>query len=607
MNFYLVVMVIMVTISTIRSEALFRQMGEIAHNIQLFEIRADIDTTEIQLQIQYMHQVLPSLREFVQYVENTDIIKTVNTNYRQLNTSIRAIETKFHNLRSLLNEVAPTRHQRSILATLGLVSIGSFLITSLFTYHQTNPALNRYIDITKIKIVENTRRIEYLNATLEEWWKHFHILDQEINDIEAMQKVLTLCTEMNTILDLLLNEVSDLEDGIISALHHEISPKLIAPTLALKILNEMKEALPRHMIPAVTNTHLAEFYSLPIRLFVSKNRIIFLTNIPAYNPNSILYLYHHVNIPLWSTKHNVTLIITSQKSFLAINADRTLHRELSTDEVDECHRIGQLYLCPQLRVLYKDDRSCLKALFLNNIETSQKICSVELSAKRISLATELTNNHFMIIEPEEERANLVCPDGKRDFPLRQGTNKLNLTTNCILSTPTLLINTLPEPINFLCTHLHPIPTLHLDNLDSLLQQRHKATTVDLSTEKILRILRRRIDSSEKVSIDELINSAANAEQYLTTESYLQLWIPITLSIISLGSVSALIFWLSYRYYLYQQRIRGHKRPSIPTPPELNPLPEDEPDDIELQPTTSTSTQVESIATSTTNIDTRLLE
>jgi len=35
-----------------------------------------------------------------------------------------------------------------------------------------------------------------------------------------------------------------LEDGIISTLHHEISPKLIAPSLALKILNKMKETLP---------------------------------------------------------------------------------------------------------------------------------------------------------------------------------------------------------------------------------------------------------------------------------------------------------------------------------------------------------------------------
>ena len=106
--------VLFLFLPVVKMETLFGQVGEIAHNVQLYEIRADIDTTEIQLQIQYMHQILPSLREFVQYVENTDIIKTVNVNYRQLNTTIQANENKFHNLKSLLNEVAQepqTRHQ----------------------------------------------------------------------------------------------------------------------------------------------------------------------------------------------------------------------------------------------------------------------------------------------------------------------------------------------------------------------------------------------------------------------------------------------------------------------------------------------------------------
>ena len=379
---------------------------------------------------------------------------------------------------------------------------------------------------------------------------HIYKTDQLVEELEVNQKVIALATEMNTILNLLLDEISDLEDGIINALHHQISPKLLPPDIVKQILKDMKQRLPRYLVPAVTNSHLAEFYFLPIRLFINQTKITFLTNIPAYNPHSILHLYRHVDIPIWSSKHNVTISMHSSNPFLAINVDKTLHRELSIAEVEECQRIENLYLCPHLRVLYRDERSCLKALYLNDILHSHQICEIYLSKESTAMVTELTNNQFVVLAPKEERANLMCPEEKDNFIFTKGMNQLNLSTDCVLSTPSFVINTLPEPIDFLSIHLHPVTIAQLSDIDTLLKHRIMKIHKKVTAEELLETLHATLDSTQHISIDQLITAANEAKE---TVNHTHIWTAISLASLALLTTTELVIWLMYCYSLYRKR------------------------------------------------------
>ena len=105
----MIILIMMVYSPVTRPETLFRQLGEIAHNIQLYEVMADIDSSEVQQQLQLIQKVLPTMREFIKRLEDSEMQTTMLMNYRQLSMMIKKIDHKFNNLQQLIQEVSNPR------------------------------------------------------------------------------------------------------------------------------------------------------------------------------------------------------------------------------------------------------------------------------------------------------------------------------------------------------------------------------------------------------------------------------------------------------------------------------------------------------------------
>jgi hypothetical protein len=484
-------------------------MGEIANNIQPYEIQAELNLNEVTEQLKRMKHIVPRIQKFSTIAR----ISSTELGDDHARERIKKIGDKMQSMEVLLQRVKGSHQKRSLMIAAGLVTVGAYFASNIFShYNNVDPKMRHFIDITTAKLEENSYRLRYLNATIEGWTNRYASLEQEVKKVETIQRLLIFVTELNSMLDLLLMEVSDLEDGVIDGLHHRMSPKLIPPTMVYQVLHKLHKNLPAHMELAVTQDQIAEFYGLPFQILIDQDRIIFKTHIPAYKPISILSLYHHIPTPLWSAKNDVVLFLSAKKPFLVMNQDKTLHRELSLEELADCQKIGTLYLCPHLRILYKGQKSCLKALFLNDVSTAHKQCDVTVGLQENSMGMELSNNTYQVITSRKEQANQQCQTQRSDFLLQPGINQVYLPPGCILSTPSMFITTSPHPINSSLVQLHPFTTPHIGNLTLLLKHRHPGK--DITVNDLLNTLKHQSGNIHHISLTELVNAAENAKRQI---------------------------------------------------------------------------------------------
>ncbi len=99
-------------------------------------------------------------------------------------------------------------------------------------------------------------------------------------------------------------------------------------------------------------------------------------SLPLVNIKTTMRLLRHIPLPIRTT-NGLHLLLQGVHPFIATNAQRTLFREISSEELAECTPVRRVFLCPHLRVLKKRDRapSCLLALLEGKIEAAQKTCA----------------------------------------------------------------------------------------------------------------------------------------------------------------------------------------------------------------------------------------
>jgi hypothetical protein len=352
-------------------------------------------------------------------------------------------------------------------------------------------------------------------------------------------------------------EISNLEDGIVDALHYKISPKMISPKLVRTLLKQVSSTLPDYLVMAVTKGKMAEFYGLPIRLQMKQNKMILITKIPTYSPSSLMNLYQHVPIPIWSREEKVSLIMISNFNYLAINAEQTLHLDLSREELDICHKIGHIYFCPHLTVVYKGDDSCLKALFLSQMVQAQHRCQVTFQLSKKSMVYQVDQEWFLIVQAQKEYATLRCLKNQTDMTLPIGLNKIHIPGGCTFSSPKFLISSSSYPIHLIPIQMHLVSSNQWKDVTQLLVNNQKDVPIDDLRKSIKSISAHR----NEVTLTELLDAADDAKKSL---HHGWTWSSLSTSMVALIISVSLLIFLSYRFCQFT-----NKNPPLTTDVSLN--------------------------------------
>jgi hypothetical protein len=409
--------------------------------------------------------------------------------------------------------------------------------------------MTHLIDITTSKIEENSQKLINLDSTLKKMKKHYYEIEDEISQMEDIQKAILFLSEAEQVLNSIATGVTDLEQGIIDGIHHKMSPRLINPKMVREMLKQVYKNTPENYKLAIAMEKIGEFYVLPVKVMIQGNRLVMVTNLPAFKPSSLVDIYHHEPIPMWTEKEEIATIITATRSILAIDYAQTIYMELDEADVEKCLKIENLHLCPHLTIMHKDKESCLRALFLSQTKRVHQWCQIHIQKRKETVGFHLMGNKYQITTRKEQPSSMLCANNRTNILLRVGTNEISIPDNCSFTSPTLLITSSPESIPTLIPLVYPNFLSELNNLTVLLKARYP--NLDVVPEDIYKGINRFPKSHAHIPLQELVEAAEDAKRELQP-----FWIPHlslgTATIALLGTISIVSFIL-YRFYKFKRQ------------------------------------------------------
>lgn len=545
-------------------ETMFQQKGYLTTSIQLFTIRVRIDLGQITKSID---QLMVNEEGLIEMIKNSKIKdewsrRRLRTAFKQIAHLIGETKEEINHISQLTEAVQSQKREKRQLLAVGAaaVAVGAFLASgSIFnSFLGNNDALmSETMDLTTQKMAEQEERLRLLNETVTK----IMIIDRDIlgrvDEMEKLQRAMLGFEEITLSLTILIKEMNELKDGIMDAIHHKLSPKLISPKSAAQLLTNANTKIPRKLVQAVTVTHLADFYALPCIVIRENDLLQIMTHLPTYSDKDLLEFYIHTPIPMWNQEEDVIMSLESNRQYLAISRTKTAYRELSSDDIANCQQINQVKLCPNIRILRKGHDSCLKALLLNQMEIAYKVCRLFLYSSSQLIGFERDRNNFTLTSKSQVSALRQCDNDngitRDNIVLKPGITNINLDHDCVLNADTLTISTLPAPIEALVTELFPILEIRPANLSNYLELHHGSEVDIQSVQDTLN----KWTKVEKIPIASVLQKAKELREAARNPWRHFLHYGLTLLALVIGVI--LSSFLFRRYCIFRNRRQGQQR------------------------------------------------
>lgn len=158
-----------------------------------------------------------------------------------------------------------------------------------------------------------------------------------------------------------------------------------------------------------------------------------------------VYRFDAMPIPVADKVH--LMIHASEKKYIAIDATRSKFRTLSNDELQDCRKVGGLFLCDRGNVVRRaptrgeielvnkrvvDPDLCLFALITQKYQLASATCEMDVGRPSESVQM-LGSNRFIVYSKEPHQAAMHCRDSAspalKTITL-QGLQTVDLPANC---------------------------------------------------------------------------------------------------------------------------------------------------------------------------------
>ena len=560
--------VVPLIVTTTKPPVVFQKVGELSPDIADYIIAGKLDVTR-------MLQDLTHIQRMRQWVENA--LKALPESYkveiRLLRKQVEMIEqegqllfNKAKQLRDLLlQSKSPVQEQekgerskRAIFAALGGLALIGASVGNLFYSGYLHSRISEleaeqgkmvhYVDMVSELASENNKRLEALNATLEELARHEYRFEKatrkEIKAARTSRRLMLLLGTCNSAMEHVSRSLGRTQEIWTLALQGHISIELISPEQAKKELERIKSTLKGHMELAVKPENVDEFYKLPCHLLKRKEGFVLAIPIPVYNIRQTYQLYRHIPAPI-AVGSDVEMIVDKDEAFLAVNREQTLHLELTGADLQSCLQVKDLYLCPGQRVFRKAaDPGCLFLLWKGETEKALENCEHLVRVVGEIDIVALSESEFLTVSNKGGHLARTCADsaGSKIESIQRGTTRVFLPEGCSLSTETQYV--LPR-------HNHTIgeKTITLQtgwqvdlDLGKYLEENYPEWTVD--PEEIKDITSRLASKGGRVRVSDVMAARAlvHASRNKNIGWYLQTGLGIIGAIIILGA----LVWIAKR-------------------------------------------------------------
>ncbi|CAC5412556.1 unnamed protein product [Mytilus coruscus] len=235
-------------------------------------------------------------------------------------------------------------------------------------------AINSFIrDLHEIdsKLENVTEEFEKQIVDLENYIQQYVQLDLITGELKLlMQKAMFYLEHLGSQLNML-------------SLGH-LSPSTITPTNLKRLLNEIKNKLPRYLeLSEDPNLNLWFFYRLlTCTTVLYDDKILAIISLPLLDSNNRFEVYKAYNLPM-PMKNNSTKLLTMVAKFdinveyFAVNAERSKYVLLNNDEINKCTNRFTKF-CKIVSPVYPINlsKNCAISLFMKKENDIDKFCKV---------------------------------------------------------------------------------------------------------------------------------------------------------------------------------------------------------------------------------------
>jgi len=175
----------------------------------------------------------------------------------------------------------------------------------------------------------------------------------------------------------------------------------------------------------------SDLLQIEVSYLYDRTDLALLLHVPMIPERSLLNLYtlHPFPVPL---ADDYFIVPEARDLLLGATPEHDFHLEVHTAQLQACHTINNIYICPKLNVLSNMwETSCLGSLYSQNMTAAINQChmKIEQPEERIK---QLTNYNYLVFSPEQYKAKLTCQIKKKkeDLLISPGIATIRIPPGC---------------------------------------------------------------------------------------------------------------------------------------------------------------------------------
>lgn len=344
-------------------EVRFTKVGSLAGPVDYENIEWKLDILAMAREATGIaHHIDKTVDDFLQ--NRTWATSYVQHFKTQLHPLLGELKAEARQLKDVVMQLREKRALGIAMAVMGAVAAVGSVIYTVEQVHRLSVNSQKQAH----NIALNHRAIEKLRDVI------FRIVMQEEHALQELETLSDMRWELNT----LIRRVRQAKVGVQSLLRNQIP---------LGLLNEDDLALARKDLDGMSKKYQLIFspeeslLKAPISWLMNGTTLKIFFHVPAVrNPRLMIRDLYRLEGGVLSHATGVVKFMAPEP-YISVTTDYKVHAPLTNSDLDLCHKIGPLYLCDHMNILYTASHSCVAALFYKDTTLATKMCHLEHQAE----------------------------------------------------------------------------------------------------------------------------------------------------------------------------------------------------------------------------------
>ena len=241
-------------------------------------------------------------------------------------------------------------------------------------------------------------------------------------------------TLINAKFDKITDAIDQYIDIVESASNNDLHPAVLSSAGAVSVYEQIKGQAELQNLRPIVNTPQQLSQMKPHFTYTSQG-IEIVVDVPLISPDNVFELQKFNPIPIsLSSKAYVQLI--SDFPIVGLGKKDVNHRslfiEMSFADLDQCEKLGDLFLCTRQRIVKKSNApSCIYSLYYSDHERAEHSCQINLKGHKHDQSVDTGPNSFVYYSTQSSVYTITCQNHSvSNHQKLKGLSEINVPSGC---------------------------------------------------------------------------------------------------------------------------------------------------------------------------------